>query len=106
MQRALLTFDLSRRHVPVVTDVVGSLSPVRRLATFTQHGLIDYSDLGDTTRLDALMAFLGSFAAGDDLFSDLKKQFNRPFWDGIKNASKVRGFLAKSEWAHLLPELD
>lgn len=68
--------------------------------------LLDYRDLGDAQKLDEVLGFLGSFAAAEDLSSDLKKQFDRPFWEGIENADDVRAFLTTSDWAHLLPELD
>lgn len=68
--------------------------------------LIDYRDLASMQHLNALLGFLGSFAAGEDLKSDLRKQFDRPFWEGIKNATQVREFLCGSAWANLLSELD
>lgn len=68
--------------------------------------LINYRELDDPKRLGALLAFLGSCESGEELFSDQHKQFDRPFWDGIENASEVFEFLSNSEWANLLPELE
>lgn len=63
-----------------------------------------YERLSDPAHLQAILTFIGSAAAPDQLTSTHVKQFERPLAEGVENWDDLLAYLAAHNLSHLLPQ--
>lgn len=67
--------------------------------------MVEYKSLQYSRKRERLLEFLGSASDPKTLTSDRAKQFTRPFWEGVFNASEVIEALKAADHEHLLSEI-